>query len=500
MKWSESLEARIIDETDKILFHEAIKCLNIQCYRAGYIISWISIVESLKRRIAEAETIGDKGAAKAMSKFEAEEKLKKSIDKSIIEESKNIHLIDDAEYAKLEFLWGQRCVFAHPYLREPSEDELKYIISQSVDISLSKPLVYKKPYIKSLIDDISTKFHYFSNNDEVIKEHAESFVSRVDPKLHPFMHKAICAKISELLTDETKEIFINRLQLFDIALLKFSNIPLACSDWRLEDFALQNIDATFRCYINNEIWNKIPIRIKEIAVTYATENKSSKNLIFSRRIIANIQASGNLETRFSEQFSEFIEKISFSEAYEYYSDNCLLAKRVIKELASGFVEKQREVFVFLNTPISATFMSQISEIEKVELGKYCFYAANQGCNAAKGFISKSTGIESPVKAGIFSGCFINRNTLHFQSEYLSQVINSINAENDKDISFIFSIVKSNIKGATRDEFFSINMATELLRNASKSDSFKDVTKVELLELSKIIADIGTPPAILESVL
>ena len=104
------LKAQIVEPDDKVLFEEASQCFLNGQLRAAFIMTWISIIESLKRKIFILSNLGDTRATKAIQKIEAAENDKLSADKLIFEESKFCGIIDNADYSKVAFLWEQRCL------------------------------------------------------------------------------------------------------------------------------------------------------------------------------------------------------------------------------------------------------------------------------------------------------------------------------------------------------------------------------------------------------
>lgn len=68
-KWIDELSKRIIDQDDKPLFEEATNCFLSGYNRAAYIMLWLTLIESLKRKIKRFSDIGDSGAEDALKKL-----------------------------------------------------------------------------------------------------------------------------------------------------------------------------------------------------------------------------------------------------------------------------------------------------------------------------------------------------------------------------------------------------------------------------------------------
>ena len=66
-KWLTDLKTQIIDEKDSKNFDDIIKCYQDGLLRAGFLMAWLMLVESLKRKIVELADKGVKVAASELS-------------------------------------------------------------------------------------------------------------------------------------------------------------------------------------------------------------------------------------------------------------------------------------------------------------------------------------------------------------------------------------------------------------------------------------------------
>jgi len=135
--WSIAQKAQIHNHLDHPLFDEIIGCLKSNFLRSAYIMSWVGISENLKSKILQSSNLGDATATAALAAIEETENNKKSVDKIILEKAVALNLVDATDKATLEYLWGQRSIFAHPYQLAPNVDETKFIINKLVEICLA---------------------------------------------------------------------------------------------------------------------------------------------------------------------------------------------------------------------------------------------------------------------------------------------------------------------------------------------------------------------------
>jgi DNA repair exonuclease SbcCD ATPase subunit len=55
VKWLEDLKAKIVDQKDSDNFDDIIKCYQAGLLRAGFLMAWLMLIESLKRKVTELE-------------------------------------------------------------------------------------------------------------------------------------------------------------------------------------------------------------------------------------------------------------------------------------------------------------------------------------------------------------------------------------------------------------------------------------------------------------
>ena len=123
-------------------------------------------------------------------------------------------------------MWGRRCLFAHPYEKQPDLDEVKFIINQSVNISLGKELHFNKNYIDELCINIAEKPFYLPNEVEKVQEHAKKIIARTPEKLYPYFFKTFLYKIGTIKDDETKRYELRKLRYFILELFLKASKPL----------------------------------------------------------------------------------------------------------------------------------------------------------------------------------------------------------------------------------------------------------------------------------
>lgn len=101
----ELLKSIIIDNDDAKLYDEVVSCYKNRLYRSGYLLSWILLIESLKRKILKLAELDDARGKQEWGKIETLEKQHQSTDTQIISSAKECEIISDTEYTTISSLW-----------------------------------------------------------------------------------------------------------------------------------------------------------------------------------------------------------------------------------------------------------------------------------------------------------------------------------------------------------------------------------------------------------
>ena len=362
MEWINTEKDKIINPNEKKTFDEVIKCYEHSLYRAGYILTWILLIESIKRKLYELERGGDASASKLVKQIEAEEKAKKSTDKLIYESGKSCGLYDETEMSVIEYLWGRRCFFAHPYENQPTKTEFQYIIEQAIKIVLSKEVVYNKLRLNEVCEEI-VRPHILNNDITEVNQYALSILNRTPILLY-------------LSSDEWKFL-----------------------DDRMKKFPEECIYG----YIAAQIWDKLPMSVKDKAFNYLrTCTDLNNQLLLISRIFSTLDSEEKLVSKHKEILYTILQNGDIEKTHYFYRDKDRLIA-VLEKIINGrqFIDQNKVIDLFKD---QSQNWQDYSEDQQVKLG-YLFYdASRMGCWKAISFVdhlsSLPTGELDPVKRGI----------------------------------------------------------------------------------------------------
>src|SRR5687768_7084469 len=119
----DSLLSKVYSEQDKVLLSEAIACLKAGALRSAYIMTWLTIAESLKNKLKEM-SYRDGSILKIISEVERREGEGRAVDKYVLEQAALVGLVDASYAVRLGQIYTMRGIYAHPYEIAAGEEEV----------------------------------------------------------------------------------------------------------------------------------------------------------------------------------------------------------------------------------------------------------------------------------------------------------------------------------------------------------------------------------------
>lgn len=457
--WINSLKDEICELDDKVLFEEAANCFLGGQLRAAYIMTWLAIVESLKRKLSILSDMGDKNAIESVKKIDQSENSKHSTDKIIIEESNKCGVLDKIDFGKTMFLYEQRCLFAHPYNLNPDIDEVKFIIGQAARITLCKELYYNKFYLDELILNIKNKPFFLPSDVIQIRKYAQNIVSRTPENLHPYFFKSLLSKIGEVCKEEGKFQTLIKLRYFIIELLVNSTLQLEDKAWTFEKKIIDYPYESFIGLVHPDTWLLLPERFKEMLFAYLEIEVESSKSVNLRSIASILIQNKSFEHLFVERYLIYLNSLSFSESISFYGNTDATFDRVCLELESFQFEKQNFVIDFLKNEKVILSINQIEIHKQIRLGKLLKQAAANNHWKSKALITsivnKNIILSDGVLAGIALGNLIQSLNELDIDEKLKEFVLIINEVPESIQNILYDIIDLAIDEGRISNWFKI---------------------------------------------
>ncbi|QJD81617.1 hypothetical protein [Spirosoma rhododendri] len=409
--WVKDLQNKIINEEDRILFDEAAGCYSSGYHRSAYIMAWVSLIESLKRKIYEFDNLGDSRSNAAIIKIDLAESKDSSTDKLIFEEAKTCEIIDSSDLSSVNHFWQQRSVFVHPYNKRPTTEEIRYIFTQIVKISLGKELHYNKLLLSDLANNVANKPFYIPTGSEQVRDHAVRAVTRTNENLHPFFFKTFLAKVGEICLIDSKAQELFKLRAFICELFIRTPTSLDDSKWGLEDKVTSFPYECMLGFIRSDTWLKIPERIKEMIIAYAVSENDSRKTNYVRQVIGQLINSSVLEDKYIVIFNQMLDSMSFESAINYYGRSEDTYLRIKANLMTYNFDTQNPAIDYLKTPMGIQVINILDDDSQFSLGRMLESASSNNHWKTQNFIDSildgKYSYSDWVKGGIAYGSFVS---------------------------------------------------------------------------------------------
>lgn len=394
---------KIQNEEDRILISDAIKLADSGFLRASYIMSFLAGIESLKRRFKELGK-KDSGIGRISTEIRNKEERHESIEKFVIDKAKELMLIDDIEKSKLEYFWGMRSVYSHPYEQNPSYLDCQHIINSIYEIVLSKPLLIRTGILSSIIKRITDEESYLRNDDDEIDNFVKELFIRVDTNCYSYFWDKIIDSIEKSPVEEHKSVcYLRQIKICKSFLNNFGYNNIFKDDTEIENFIYQHKMATIIFLANVDVFRLLNGRLQDIIFRILIEEKNDRKL--NKLYTNNVLSDKNVE-----ELKNYISTRETNGLANFSST--LTIEKVIEKLRSYVWDIQNPVYNILKSSKFYETLSLCSSNLQIDLGRNILQAANSAFSINNFLVELSDAefankFSKNVKKGIVFECFIN---------------------------------------------------------------------------------------------
>lgn len=381
MSYITNLRKKILSEVDKPLFEDATKSADAGAFRGAYIMLWLSCAESLKRRFKESSPQNNI-ASKIFHEIKNKEEQHRSVDKYILDKSKEYGFITDSDHQELSLIYGMRCVYGHPYEKAPNDDQLYYAASTIVRCVLSKPLKLKEGFASQIINDILTQKHYLDHQYKAVESFTHSVLLKIDENIYDWFLKKLWEKTDKIISDIPLSKLVDRAIWFSKAMLQKTGLDIiAPEEWH--QLTIRYPIIFMRLFSYHEFFENIDRSTQDSLIGIIIEESDSSPSELKR--IENLCNKGSLteiqKTRFLEACE--IKNNIFSAELELKT----IFNRIIDNLKSHTWPKQNPTIDY----ISNSGIEQISNLKEHDqeiLGRNILQCAEGSSRSAETLVKR----------------------------------------------------------------------------------------------------------------
>ena len=416
-------------EKDLALFNEVIICIENEAYRGASILTWISVLESLVRKLKKLASNDDE-IYKTIKNFKANEN-----EKELLEKCEKHQLITKLEYSRLNAIRQARNTYAHVSDESPKKEDVLINLHYAVEYVLSKPIPFPINLAKNELKNVLNDSKFFGNaNDEQIEEYAKTFTKKIANK----NRDEIIKKLFKMIEKKFEKNDINYYDCIEHALIYAKVLLLNNLDYLTSDNCnnLINNSKITSCHIFTElkIWKTLDKRSKERICGYTLNNNSTTKIEFINKFYKLYfidKVNDELKTNFEEYINNLsLEKLKYCKipANEYYD-------KLIKEFKSHVYNHQNPAADIIRFKDLSVFNDEQLE----QLGRNLLQSAEGGAYNSEKAILKFERTKKLPKAllkGLLYETIINdENELRINPGYFEIIINILNEKSYKDELF-----------------------------------------------------------------
>lgn len=431
-------------DEDLTLLNEIIICIENEAYRSASIIIWISVLESLLRKL-KILALNDNEIKNLIRNFENNQN-----EHDLLLNCMEHGIINQIEYAQLDTIRQARNNYAHPNYDSPEKEDVLIYLHYAVEYVLSKPNVFSKNSAKRELYKLLNDSNFLGNaNTEQVKEFAITFTKKVANDYHDEIIKTLFKMIEKKFkeNDPNNHTCIKHGLIYAKVLLT-NNLEYLNSEkanYLIDEYRITSC----HLFTNPIIWEHLDSRSQERIYGYSTSRDSSQisNIGFINifyKLYKADKLSDDLKMKYEGTISNSnLEKLRFTKvpANLYYD-------KLIEELRSNNYYRQNPAAIIVRDKDLSVFNDNQLE----QLGRNILQSAEGGANDSESTIRKFERNGNPPKAflkGLLFETLINDdNELRIKPNYFENVMNIINKSQYGDEifnEFIISIKESEPK-------------------------------------------------------
>lgn len=386
--WIENLKKKIVDPKDASNFDDIIKCYQSGLLRAGFLMAWLMLIESLKRKVIALESNGVKAAKVELDKINLVETKMQSNDEVIRKAALNCDLISKEEAEVLELLWKKRCIMSHPYMPDVKESDFRYMVENLVDISLAKELMWSQTMIDEYFETLKNSTFIIPDTLEEKKEDADKVLALIPAKNYPYFWKKVFYEFSIALENSTKKHHL-MLRVLAMRFVLLDGIDLTDAKYTLASQIQRYCTVCWGIFYVVKTWNKLNDDFQGQMFRFLKDNRkeAKKVLWLAVNLIKNHEG---LKDEYKNCFYAALGDYDVIDMERYYIDK----QKFLKRLYAAKIEPNNYInqgeFIDMLESMGDNDKKDYNETQLTQIGRWVERCCYVGTYKAQDFVSKET--------------------------------------------------------------------------------------------------------------
>jgi len=411
----ENLLGMVENQEDKVLVKESTGCYRAGSLRAAFVMLWIAIAESLKRRFRVMAN-RDSSIEKVVGRINDKEEKHLSVDGFLLDKALTFGLISDLEKEKFGQMYTLRCVYAHPYELEPNSEEYLAALAFAIQGLLSRPVFLRHSYVEKTLATLAQNVTFLDDIELSCSNYADDVLSRVDPSLFAWLVEKSLPIIEEKLLDPENGVFSRRLIWFIRQFLRRDLKVLSDIDWH--NFSCEFPLAVTSLLCEPALWKEVSENARDAVVGIVISRLSqeeSKPIPYLSSLM-DLLEERLLSDRQQMRVESAVKKLTFDQLRMYDLPLCLSINKVIEGFKAHNWYRQKDASIYLRNIGIETIIKDLEDDTLEILGRNILQSAEGNSYDSKyllEIILKSTDlvINSGLLRGIIYECFLDERGL-----------------------------------------------------------------------------------------
>lgn len=462
--WLNNLKEQVIEEKDKTNFDDLIKCYQNDLLRAGFVMAWLMLVESLKRKIVTLADKEVKVAKEALTTITGTEEAMHSNDEVIWKGAVKCDLITKEEESVVEMLWQKRCLMSHPYMPEVSESDFRYMVENLVSMSLGKTVMWSKPMIEAFFADIKANVFLIPDEVEEKQDLADRILSLIPAKLFPFFWKTLFYELSLCLESGHKK---HRMMLRIMAarFVRMPSVNINDTQFALANQIKNYCGVCWNVFSNKRAWRKLDGEYQAQMFRFLKDNKkeAKKVLCLAKALIEN---EDSLDEKYIDDYYEALADYDVTDMQGYYLDKNRFIELLYEEKIKGYQFGDQGDFIDMLSSMTQNEINDYTPTQLQQIGKFVEICCVTGTFKAQYFVSTHNVWSENLnfaKGVAFEGLSNDDGELYLSKKHMEYVLPVLYHTGEKNqMAVINSINKIPVKETVKD-----TMLNKMLHNEIK---------------------------------
>ena len=443
--------ARVMSDQDRALLDEAARCARGNAFRAAYLISWLSVAESLKRRFKELAPL-DNEALKITQKVDRAEADHRATDRLLLDGALDYGFLSESEHSRLFQIYTRRSIYAHPYEEAPTEEVVVAAMSEAVDLVLSRPTYLREAYVQRQIAILTERPDMLDDTETAVRAFAEHVVSRVDPSLHQHFVLRLLQKLEPLSVEPDSAQLFQRGIWFLRAYLGTDDDIIAGMDHL--DLVTNYPSASSLVLGIPRTWKQLDELPRNAAFGALRERGLGASL--QLRALVTLREEDVLSTRERERFRELMLEVPLEHLAESGIRLRHYVEQVRDDLRSHVWPTQNPAATAVQQAGPAQIGELLPEVQE-DLGRNVLQSAEGNAFSSISLLRRIASQEDVWPAtfirGIVLECFANElHQIRFKTNALAPAIGCVPKIDDGDPGTIITEIVNELRSKAIDEF------------------------------------------------